>query len=617
MSRIIVRLQSREGTRRINCSPHESLSTFFSKVSTEFSLPKRGWTLYLHRDKSGEIKNSSRKTLSSIGVKHGDMLFLSQEVSAHNEDTREHNSVPLTSSSSSAPVLSSNIEEDEIDVFLSKQEGLIHRERDPQLCHHNPNSKCIHCFPLEPYDEEYLKNHTPPIKHMSFHAFIKKLGGGTDRGKFTVLEDTSCRIKPGCTEHPPWPGGICTKCQPSAITLKRQAYRHVDNILFENRFIVESFLNYWRKTGNQRLGFLYGRYEHHKDVPLGIRASVAAIYEPPQEDTPDSIKLLEDPNEALVDKLASDLGLKKVGWIFTDLLADDVRKGTVKHLRDINTHFLTAEECILAADLQNHYPSPCRLSSSGKFGSKFSTVVVSGDMDNQVGFDGFQVSNQCMALVRDDCLVPTVDEPGLGYIRESSSNQYVPDVFYKATDSYGNEVTQLARPMPIEYVLVQVPTAFPVDPQFTFTNQSREEPFPLENRSNIGEVQDFNALVNHLNQFSPDQFLTAMSNFHLLVFLATCDMLPLRDHLTELCEAIKTQDAQAAYRWSKGEQWSTVTQFIQAANAPSLEPHGAVGDVDMVDISQSPSGASWTCKHCTYINQHGRENCDMCSLPQT
>ena len=56
---------------------------------------------------------------------------------------------------------------------------------------------------------------------------------------------------------------------------------------------------------------------------------------------------------------------------------------------------------------------------------------LSGDMDNQVGFDGFQVSNQCMALVRDDCLVPTVDEPGLGYIRESSSNQYVPDVFYK------------------------------------------------------------------------------------------------------------------------------------------------------------------------------------------
>ena len=97
-----------------------------------------------------------------------------------------------------------------------------------------------------------------------------------------------------------------------------------------------------------------------------------------QEGTPDSIKLLSDPSEAIVDKLAADLGLQKVGWIFTDLVAEDVRKGTVKHLRDINTHFLTAEESILAGQLQNQHPSPCKLSSNGKFGSKFSTVVVSG-----------------------------------------------------------------------------------------------------------------------------------------------------------------------------------------------------------------------------------------------
>ncbi|XP_073246100.1 nuclear protein localization protein 4 homolog isoform X4 [Porites lutea] len=552
MSQIIVRVQSREGTKRIKCSTTESISSFLSKISKELSLPRGGWTLYKERNKTGEIKNSTRKTLNSFGVKHGDMLFLSQEISATVNDTSEASSFPLSTSTTAAPIASSSVKEDEIDIFLSKQDGLIHRGRDPQLCHHNPNSKCIHCVPLEPYDEEYLKNHQPPIKHMSFHAFLKKLGQGTERGKFTVLEDTSCRIKPGCTEHPPWPGGICTKCQPSAITLKRQTYRHVDNILFENPFIVEPFLNYWRKTGNQRLGFLYGRYEHHKDVPLGIRASVAAIYEPPQEGTPDSIKLLSDPNEEVIDKLAADLGLQRVGWIFTDLVADDVRKGTVKHLRDINTFFLTAEECILAGHLQNLYPSPCILSSSGKFGSKFTTVVVSGNMDNQVGFDGFQVSNQCMALVRDECLVPTIDEPGLGYIRESSSDQYVPDVFYK------------------------VPAAFPVESQFTFTNQSEGEPFPLENRSSMGELQG---------------------------------------HLEELCEAVKNKDSFAARRWSKGEQWSTVIQLMQAANAPSPEPHGS-HDVDMMDASQSPSGASWTCKHCTFINQHGHENCDMCGLPQ-
>lgn len=47
--------------------------------------------------------------------------------------------------------------------------------------------------------------------------------------------------------------------------------------------------------------------------------------------------------------------------------------------------------------------------------------------------EGYQVSAQCMALVRDDCLVPTKDAPELGFVRESSEKQYVPDVFYKVS----------------------------------------------------------------------------------------------------------------------------------------------------------------------------------------
>lgn len=45
--------------------------------------------------------------------------------------------------------------------------------------------------------------------------------------------------------------------------------------------------------------------------------------------------------------------------------------------------------------------------------------------------EGYQVSAQCMALVRDNCFVPTKDAPELGYIRESTDKQYVPDVFFK------------------------------------------------------------------------------------------------------------------------------------------------------------------------------------------
>ena len=151
-----------------------------------------------------------------------------------------------------------------------------------------------------------------------------------------------------------------------------------------------------------------------------------------------------------------------------------------------HTHLLSAEECIMAADFQNTHPNPCRLAKSKYFGSKFVTVCVSGNESKQVDLSGYQVSspegrgrgqvlreggrvqvrtteskpapvccscivcepscvqwcqllcpsqvsNQCMALVRDDCLVPTVDAPELGYIRESTSEQYVPDVFYKVS----------------------------------------------------------------------------------------------------------------------------------------------------------------------------------------
>lgn len=59
--------------------------------------------------------------------------------------------------------------------------------------------------------------------------------------------------------------------------------------------------------------------------------------------------------------------------------------------------------------------------------------MLSGDKENQIHMEGYQVSAQCMALVRDNCLLPTKDAPELGYVRESTDKQYVPDVFYKVS----------------------------------------------------------------------------------------------------------------------------------------------------------------------------------------
>lgn len=129
--------------------------------------------------------------------------------------------------------------------------------------------------------------------------------------------------------------------------------------------------------------------------------------------------------------------LFQVGWIFTDLISDNSEPGAVKHIRGADTFFLSAEECILAGHLQNRHPNASRhASGEGTFGSKFVTVCVTGDAKKQVHMEGYAVSAQCMALVRDDCLVPTKDAPELGYIRESSDKQYVPDVYYKVSSYF-------------------------------------------------------------------------------------------------------------------------------------------------------------------------------------
>lgn len=44
-----------------------------------------------------------------------------------------------------------------------------------------------------------------------------------------------------------------------------------------------------------------------------------------------------------------------------------------------DSHYLSAEECITAGFFQNKHSNPCRLSRDGYFGSKFVTVVATGE----------------------------------------------------------------------------------------------------------------------------------------------------------------------------------------------------------------------------------------------
>nr|XP_023672755.1 nuclear protein localization protein 4 homolog [Paramormyrops kingsleyae] len=659
---IIVRVQSPEGMKKIPSTKRETAAAFLKKVAKEFGFSSNGFSVYLNRNKTGEIV-SQNKALSLLKIKHGDMLFLfpsgaSGSSSEVMDVAAPHSSSSLPSSSSSSSSTSSMsrslsatlIPEDEIDQFLAKQDGKIYRNRDPQLCRHGPMGKCVHCVPLEPFDEDYLNHLDPPVKHMSFHAYIRKLTGGADKGKFVALENISCKIRSGCEGHPPWPEGICTKCQPSAITLSRQKYRHVDNIMFENHTIADRFLDFWRKTGNQRMGYLYGRYTEHKDIPLGIRAEVAAIYEPPQIGTQNSLELVDDPKAAAVEEIAAKLGLCKVGWIFTDLLSEDTRIGTVRYSRNKDSHFLSAEECITAGHFQNKHPNPCRLSPDGHFGSKFVTVVATGGPDNQVHFEGYQVSNQCMALVRDECLLPCRDAPELGYAKESSTEQYVPDVFYKDKDKFGNDITYLARPLPVEYLIIDITTTFPKDPVYTFSSVHR---FPIENRDVLGETQ-VKMRGQNLPVGSPVLLLLLRSSpqmgasrrrrfihfcFSHVWFLicrtvhthppappapsvrfgvtsqGSLSLPRIQDSIGLLLDAVKTPNEELARTWKKSVQWATIEQLCSTVGGQPSGSH----DYGAMSGPSAPTSASamWSCLHCTFMNQPGTELCEMCSLPRS
>lgn len=588
MPRILIRVESPDGTKRIELN-NETLRQLYLKVLQEFRLqqsPQIDWNLYLDRGKNNHLPNADHISVTEV-ISHGDMIYLLPTVLSGEKDAKTQ-----------------RFEEDQVDLILSKQNGLISRERDEQLCHHGPQGKCIHCIPVEPFDLEYLSSRTPPIKYVSFHGYLKKLQSGGDKGKYTSLEELNCKIKPGCTAHPPWPKGICNKCQPSTIYLNRQPYRHVDNIMFENGQIVEKFLNYWRKSGHQRMGFLYGRYEPYDGVPLGIRAVVSAIYEPPQTTSPTEIQLtLPNPNQEKINNLAQKLGLKCVGWIFTDLIMDNPRDGTVQHFRgNSNTYFLTAEECITAGYFQNMYKNYTKLSHDGSFGSKFVTVVVTGDADKQIHFEGYQVSNQCASLVRDGCIVPTYDAPELAYIKESSNEQFIPDVYFREKDTYNNEVTKIARPLPVEYLLVDLPAAFAKEAIYTFNEGSKfKTDFAIENRSEIGESQDFSSLHNYMKAIPNHMFLDAMSNFHLLIFLVTNQTVHFDTALDSLIEAIVTKNAHKAIEWSRTPEWLTIEHFFQAG----ANQTGAI-QMEM-----------WSCAACTFENEPTATVCNICQSPRT
>lgn len=165
---------------------------------------------------------------------------------------------------------------------------------------------------------------------MSYHAYLRKSQSSASASSASSsyippLTPLDYRVATPCTSgaHAPWPAGICSKCQPSAITLQSQPFRMVDHVEFASPALIDNFLSAWRRTGVQRFGLLVGRLGRYERVPMGIKVVVEAIHEVAQEGEVDGLTLAEGwkDEEECANRLAGmcESGLQVLGMIYTDV----------------------------------------------------------------------------------------------------------------------------------------------------------------------------------------------------------------------------------------------------------------------------------------------------------
>jgi nuclear protein localization protein 4 homolog len=185
----------------------------------------------------------------------------------------------------------------------------------------------------------------------------------------------------------------------------------VDHIEFASKEVVDRFIDGWRKNGTQRFGFLIGRYEPYLEVPMGIKAVVEAIHEPPQQGEVDGLTVaLPWEDEKRIQELGSwcyddaemrKLGKGKVqilGQIFTDLTPQPDDRSVLVYKRHPQSYFMSGLEAQFAAKMQAAHPTKTRGSRTGEYGSRFVTVIVTGTEEGGIDVKAFQVRVESVVL---------------------------------------------------------------------------------------------------------------------------------------------------------------------------------------------------------------------------
>ncbi|KAL0317014.1 UNVERIFIED_CONTAM: NPL4-like protein 2 [Sesamum angustifolium] len=268
---------------------------------------------------------------------------------------------------------------------------------------------------------------------------------------------------------------------------------HCELVSFD-RDAANAFQHYVNETlafAVKRGGLMYGTVSEEGKVEVDF------IYEPPQQGTEENLILLRDPDEEkLVEAIALGLGMRKVGFIFTQTISQDKKDYTMS-----NAEILQAVELHAEGDLKEWVTAVVKLE-------------VNEDGGADVHFEAFQMSDMCVRLFKEGWFERDIQEE-----IDPKLSRMTKDVVVGGKDT---------REVDNDFFLVVVKI---------FDHQGPlSSTFPIENRKSPVTMK---ALKNHLDRAKGLPFVKRISDFHLLLLLAR--FLDINADVPALAGCVQTQ----------------------------------------------------------------------------
>lgn len=258
------------------------------------------------------------------------------------------------------------------------------------------------------------------------------------------------------------------------MRITRQENPHCELASFD-RDAANAFQHYVNESlafAVKRGGFMYGTVSEEGKVEVDF------IYELPQQGTEEKLFLLRDPDEEkLVDAIALGLGMRKVGFIFTQTVSQDKKDYTMS-----NFEILQAVELQAEGDLKEWVTAVVKLE-------------VNEDGAGAVHFEAFQMSDMCVRLFKEGWFERDVQEEIDPKLSRMTKEVVVGGKDTKDVDN--------------DFFLVVVKIS---DHQGPLSST-----FPIENRNTQVTMK---ALKSHMDRTKNLSFVKRISDFHLLLLLA-------------------------------------------------------------------------------------------------